>query len=69
MSVQEVIVAVIVGYAVLSLYKHVRALIGSAAPDADASCHGCDNCATETDMAPPPELGATPLRPESPRVP
>ena len=53
MSWQEPIVAIIVGLAVVSLYRHLRELVGSAAPDAQASCHGCDDCAAETDAVPP----------------
>ncbi len=58
MSWQEPIVAIIVGLAVVSLYRHLRELVGSASPDAQASCHGCDDCAAETDR-PPPQQPAT----------
>jgi len=58
MSWQEPIVAIIVGLAVVSLYRHLRELVGSAAPDAQATCHGCDDCAAETD-APPPQQPTT----------
>jgi len=50
-SWQEPIVAIIVGLAVVSLYRHLRELVGSAAPDAPASCHGCDDCADGTVIA------------------
>ena len=65
---QLVIVAIIVGLAVVSLYRHLRDLFGSAAPDASASCHGCDDCETETDAAPARESSAPPLHSEHTRV-
>ena len=65
---QEVIVAIIIGWAVVSLYRHLRALVGSAAPDGQASCHGCDDCATETDTAPPGRPATAPLHPESTHI-
>ena len=67
---QEVIVALIVGWAVVSLYRHLRELVGSAAPDAQASCHGCDDCATETetDTARPHRPDPAPLHPQSTRI-
>ena len=65
---QEAIVAVIVGWAVVSLYRHLRDLVGSAAPDAQTSCHGCDDCATETDTAPPHPPTAAPLHPPNTRL-
>ena len=65
---QDPIVALIVAYAVVALYRHLRALIGSAAPasKAQGSCHGCDDgCATD-DVAPsrtaPPPNGAPAAR-------
>ncbi len=68
MSWQEPIVAIIVGFAVVSLYRHLRDLVGSAAPDAQASCHGCDDCATETDTAPQHQTTPTPLHPQSTQI-
>ncbi len=65
---QEVIVAIIVGLAVVSLYRHLRDLVGSAAPDAQASCHGCDDCATETDTVPPHQTTPTPLHPQNTHI-
>ncbi len=65
---QEVIVAIVVGWAVVSLYRHLRALVGSAAPDAQASCHGCDDCAPETDTAPSHQPAPTPLHPQSTQI-
>ncbi len=64
---QQVIVAIIVGWAVLSLYRHLRQLVGSAAPDAQASCHGCDDCA-ETETAPSDQPATPPLHPQSTRL-
>ncbi len=64
---QEVIVAIIIGWAVVSLYRHFRELVGRAAPDAKASCHGCDDCATEPD-APPHQPEPRPLHPQRTRV-
>ena len=52
MTWQDPIVALIVGYAVVALYRHLRALVGTAAPQSQASCHGCDDC--DDDAASPP---------------
>ena len=49
MTWQDPIVAVIVGCAVVALYRHLRALVGGAAPESKASCHGCDDCAADAD--------------------
>ena len=68
MSWQEPIVVIIVGLAVVSLYRHVRELTGSAAPDAQASCHGCDDCATETDTAPSHRPATDPLHPHRTQI-
>ena len=68
MTWQEVVVAIIVGLAVMSLYRHLRELVGSAAPDAQASCHGCDDCATETDPAPPHQPATAPRQSQSTRI-
>ncbi len=68
MTWQDPIVAFIVGYAVVALYRHLRALVGSASPDTKASCHGCDDCATD-DIAPPRRPApAAPLPPGNLRV-
>ena len=73
MTWQDPIVALIVGYAVVALVRHLRAIVGSAAPAAKAqgsSCHGCDDgCATD-DIAPPrrPRAAARPLPPGDLRV-
>ena len=56
---QELAVALIVGFAVVSLFRHLRGLLASAVPGAQPSCHGCDEC--EDEPAPPlVTLGATP---------
>jgi hypothetical protein len=68
MNWQIIIVAIIVGGAVVSLYRHLRELVGSSAPDASASCHGCDDCAPETETATSPQPGPVSLRPESTRT-
>jgi hypothetical protein len=68
MSWQEPIVAVIVGLAVVSLYRHLRELVGSAAPDAQASCHGCDDCAAETDAVPPQPTATADLHSQSTQI-
>jgi len=65
---QEVTVALIIAWAVVSLYRHLRGLVGSAAPDAQASCHGCDDCAAETDTAPSHQPATAPLQPESTQI-
>ena len=59
---QDPIVALIVGYAVVALVRHLRAIVGSAAPDTKASCHGCDDCGTD-DVAPPRRPRAAPSLP------
>ena len=61
---QEVIVAI----HRRALYRHLRSLVGSAAPDAQASCHGCDDCAAESDTAPPHQPTPSQLHPESTRI-
>ena len=53
MTWQEPTAAIIVGLAVVSLYRHIRALVGSAGPDAEPGCHGCDSCETEAPTGPP----------------
>ena len=68
LSWQEVVVAIIVGWAVVSLYRHLRELVGSAAPDGQAACHGCDDCATETDAVLPHQTAPPPLHPQSTRI-
>ena len=44
---QEIVVAGIVALAVVSLYRHVRELMGIAKPSTTGGCHGCggsDGC-------------------------
>jgi len=45
---QEPVVAIAVGFAVVSLYRHVRDLIGVTKPGEQASCHGCEECEDES---------------------
>ncbi|HCE04243.1 MAG TPA: hypothetical protein DEQ98_13500 [Acidobacteria bacterium] len=52
MTWQEPIAALIVGLAVVSLYRHLRGLFGGANADSQASCHGCDDCNSQPDPAP-----------------
>ena len=65
---QEVTVALIIAWAVVSLYRHLRGLVGSAAPDGQASCHGCDDCAAESDTAPADSPATAPLHPQSTHI-
>jgi len=51
MTWQEPIVALIVGLAVVSLYRHVRSMLGLSKAESHESCHGCDDCATNTEPA------------------
>ncbi len=44
---QEIVVAVIVALAVVSLYRHIRGMLGGGQPGAKPSCHGCDDCGDE----------------------
>lgn len=61
MTWQEPIAALIVAAAVVSLVRHFKGLFGSSKPDAQASCHGCDNCESDTG----PEPSSPPLPPPS----
>ena len=47
MDWQEAAVAVIVGTAVVSLYRHLRGLFAAPKTGGGASCHGCGDCAEE----------------------
>ena len=67
MTWQDPIVALIVGYAVVALYRHLRALVGTAAPQSQASCHGCDDCADDA-ASPPRRPPSSPLPPGNLRV-
>jgi len=53
MSWQEPIVALVVGLAVVSLYRHVRSMIGSVGSGEGQSCHGCDDCGDEAEPVVP----------------
>jgi hypothetical protein len=61
MTWQEPVATLIVGVAVISLVRHFRGLFGSSSPDAQASCHGCDSCESETGA----ETSAPPLPPRT----
>lgn len=49
---QEPIVAIIVVLAVVSLYRHVRGMLGLDRPSSQASCHGCDSCSDGDESEP-----------------
>ena len=54
MNWQGLIVALIVGLAAVSLYRHVRGLISDARPATPATqplCRGCGDCAEPTASA------------------
>ena len=53
MDWQEAAVAVIVGTAVVSLYRHLRGLFAAPKTGGGASCHGCGDCAEEEAGRPP----------------
>ena len=44
MDWQELAVAVIVGLAVVSLYRHLRGMFAMPKGGAAPACHGCDDC-------------------------
>ena len=53
MDWQEAAVAVIVGTAVVSLYRHMRRIFATPKSGSGASCHGCgDECASEESTQP-----------------
>ncbi|MYI74650.1 MAG: hypothetical protein F4057_04820 [Acidobacteria bacterium] len=59
MTWQDLAVAVIVGGAVVTLYRHLRGMLfvssaKTTAKAGGASCHGCDDCAEEETAAPRP---------------
>ena len=68
MTWQELLVGVIVGLAVVSLYRHLRGLVGNATSDSATSCHNCDECETGATTAPLDQPTAIPLPPQSPRA-
>ena len=46
---QEPVVALIVGIAVVSLYRHLRGMFAVSKPAGGASCHSCDDeCEAES---------------------
>ena len=52
MTWQDLAVAAIVGWAVVTLYRHLRGMLfvpaaKTTAKAGGASCHGCDDCAEE----------------------
>ncbi len=53
MTWQEPVVALVVGLAVVSLYRHLRSMIGSTRSGSQQSCHGCDDCGDEAASAIP----------------
>ena len=59
MTWQDLAVAAIVGWAVVTLYRHLRGMLfvspaKTTAKDGGASCHGCDDCADEESASPRP---------------
>ena len=66
MDWQELAVAVIVGCAVVSLYRHLHGIFAMPKRGGRAACHGCDDCAPEERVEPAaaegsaaPDLAAT----------
>ncbi|MCY4658865.1 MAG: hypothetical protein OXF93_03505 [Acidobacteria bacterium] len=60
---QELAVAVIVGFSVVWLVRHMRSILvvpSRPGSDAGASCHGCDDCGEESGAAPAPRPLAGP---------
>ena len=53
MTWQEPIVALVVGLAVVSFYRHVRSMIVTTKSGEQQSCHGCDDCGDEAAPATP----------------
>ena len=57
MTWQDLAVAAIVGWAVVSLYRHLRGMLTvppAKAQAGGAACHGCDDCAEEETASPRP---------------
>ena len=69
MTWQEPIVALIVGLAVVSFYRHVRSMIGSTTSGDQQSCHGCDDCGDEVAPVIPTTESVNPEVPMSLRLP
>ena len=58
MDWQEAAVATIVGYAVLSLYRHMRGIFAMPkSGGGGAACHGCDDCGSEEAGGPASSTG------------
>ena len=58
MDWQEAAVATIVGYAVLSLYRHMRGIFAMPkSGGGGAACHGCDDCGSEEAGGPAASTG------------
>ena len=54
---QDLAVAAIVGWAVVSLYRHLRGMLSvppakAKAGGGGAACHGCDDCGEEATQPP-----------------
>ena len=47
MNWQELIVSIVVGLAVVFLYRHLKSFFVSSTTDS-ASCHNCNNCDNDT---------------------
>ena len=63
MTWQEPVVAIIVGLAVVSLYRHLRSMLRMSKPSSDASCHGCESCDDGSEpTGTSPNLGASERR-------
>ena len=59
MTWQDLAVAAIVGWAVVSLYRHLRGMLSAPpvkakAGGSAAACHGCDDCGEEETASPRP---------------
>ena len=58
MTWQDLAVAAIVGWAVVTLYRHLRGMLFvppvKSGTTTGAGCHGCDDCAEEETAAPRP---------------
>ena len=53
MSWQEPLVVLIVGLAVVWLYRHLRGMLRMAKPGGgQQACHGCDDCADDSHAEP-----------------
>ena len=56
---QELAVAVIVGFSVVWLVRHMRSILvvpSRPGSGAGASCHGCDDCGEDAEASPPRPL-------------